>query len=171
MGCHALFQGNFLTQGFNLCPLQHPVCKHLAFSSFVISTLWCVFVETQSDVSFWCLLHWQAGSLSLAPLGSAEYTGVTWKLTRKTHQQMHKGYEESIHQRGNSKEELASAGVPRITSNQTTWTTEDIRMLKWESWKMPGVCKHMGWWELYLVAGWRVNDCSDLTILVRLNKV
>ena len=38
MGCHALFQGIFLTQGLNPRPL--------------------------------CLLHWQAGSLPLVPLGS-----------------------------------------------------------------------------------------------------
>ena len=38
MGCHALFQGIFLTQGLNPRPL--------------------------------CLLHWQTGSLPLAPLGS-----------------------------------------------------------------------------------------------------
>ena len=44
VGCHALLQGIFLTQGSNPPPL--------------------------------CLLHWQAGSLPLAPLGSPiPYTG------------------------------------------------------------------------------------------------
>ena len=64
----------------------------------------------------------------------------------------------------------ANAGDIRMT-HQTVSLQRHIRMLKWESWKMPGFCKHMQWWELCLVARWRVNDYSDLTILVRLSKV